>query len=92
MKPLKAIAAMSLNRVIGNGNQTAQMLRMMTDPWTWFLIYASAAIGWLLVWGCPYLVELYLEVVNSSRIAKLESLQRKLVDEWGPEIKRVQQF
>lgn len=77
--------------LIGNGNQTSQMLRLLTDPPTWFLIYASAGIGWLLVWGCPYAVELYLEVINSSRIAKLESMQRKLVDEWGPEVKRARQ-
>lgn len=74
--------------LIHEGNQTSQVLHMFSDFSAWFVIYASAGIGWLLVWGCPYLIELCIEIGNSSRIAKLESVQKRLVEEWGPEIKR----
>ncbi|MFO1241734.1 MAG: hypothetical protein U1E36_00805 [Rickettsiales bacterium] len=74
--------------LINEGNKTPQVLQMFSDFSAWFVIYASAGVGWLLVWGCPYLIELCIEITNSSRIAKLESVQKKLVEEWGPEIKR----
>lgn len=74
--------------LIAEGNKTPHVLQMFSDFGAWFVIYASAGIGWLLVWGCPYLIELFMEISNSSRIGKLESVQKKLIEEWGPEIKR----
>ena len=84
---LSGVAPFAAN-LIAEGNKTAHVMQMFSDFSAWFVIYSSAGIGWLLVWGCPYLIELCLEIGNFSRIAKLEGAQKKLIEEWGPEIKR----
>lgn len=84
---LSGVAPFAAN-LIAEGNKNAHVMQMFSDFSAWFVIYASAGIGWLLVWGCPYMIELFMEIGNSSRIAKLENAQKRLIEEWGPEIKR----
>jgi hypothetical protein len=61
---------------------------LLADPGRWFVIYAFAGIGWMLVWLMPYCAEIITELSHNGRIAQLENMQRKLIDEWGQEIQR----
>jgi hypothetical protein len=63
-------------------------MRLLSDPECWFVIYAFSGIGWILVWVTPFAAELLTEMGHSSRINRLEAMQHKLVEEWGPEIQR----
>ena len=69
-----------------NNNYTA-MQSKMGDPTVWFIMFFSAGIGWCMVWATPYLVMGILKGVQQGRIMHLESIQRRLEKEWGPEIK-----
>lgn len=63
-------------------------MMLLADPHRWFVIYSFAGIGWLLVWLMPYCAEIITELSHNGRIAQLENIQRKLIDEWGQEIQR----
>jgi len=69
-------------------NSTSLLLEYLTDPTVWLMMYLSAAIGYILVKGMPYLIEFFYDLSNATRIARLQSLQNRLVEEWGPEIQR----
>jgi hypothetical protein len=74
--------------LISMGNPHNMFVSLITDPMVWLMVYSAAAFGWILVWGCPYFAEFYYELKATARIAKLEMTQKKLLEEWGPEIKR----
>lgn len=63
-------------------------LRIITEPSLWLGVYTFAGIGWLLVWIMPHLSEVLTEINYHTRIARLEERQRRLIEEWGPEIQR----
>jgi uncharacterized membrane protein len=65
-----------------------ESLRIIIDPSMWFVIYTFAGGGWLLIWLMPYMAELVTEFGQNARIAKLEAIQKQLVNEWGAEIQR----
>ncbi|MBY0354633.1 MAG: hypothetical protein K2Q12_02760 [Rickettsiales bacterium] len=67
---------------------TNESLRVIADPSMWLGIYVFAGIGWLLVWIMPHLAEVITELSQFTRVARLEENQRKLIEEWGPEIQR----
>jgi hypothetical protein len=61
---------------------------LLSDAVVWFTMYSAAAIGWALVWLSPTLAAMLLEGVYRGRLMHMESLQKKLEEEWGPEINR----
>lgn len=63
-------------------------LKVIADPTLWFSIYALAGIGWLIVGIMPVMAEIFTELGHNGRIARLEDMQKKLIEEWGPEIQR----
>lgn len=60
---------------------------VMGDPSTWLIVYSSAALGWLLVWLCPWLVKFSIEFFSDNKVKTIENEQQKLEEEWGSEIK-----
>lgn len=60
----------------------------MSDPTVWLTMYGSAAIAWGLILFMPSLIFTIVQTIYSIRIANLRVRQKKLVEEWGPEIKR----
>lgn len=60
----------------------------MGDVYTWLVIYSAAAVGWALVILCPTVCKLVLQGMRRGQIMHLENQQRKLIEEWGPEIRR----
>lgn len=77
-----------LTELVLHDNNTSLLLQYLMDPTVWLMMYLSAGIGYILVRGMPYLVEFAYELSNTARIARLQSMQNRLIDEWGPEIQR----
>ncbi len=73
--------------VIKNNNTTL-LLQLLSDPMVWLIMYLSAGFGYLLIRGMPYMVEFFYEFINITKISRLQSMQNKLLEEWGPEIQR----
>lgn len=63
-------------------------MKVIADPTMWFSIYALAGIGWLIVGIMPVMAEIFTELGHNNRISRLEDMQKKLIEEWGPEIQR----
>lgn len=61
-------------------------LDILSDVFALMLIYGAAAFGWLLYTATPSLVGSFLSLTSSRRIAALKAQQKKLIEEWGPEV------
>lgn len=69
------------------GNDMQMLSNYLSNPNVWFVMYGLAALGYLLVKGCPLLYRYSLKAVNSSMVFQLEQKQDALVKEWGEDLK-----
>ena len=60
----------------------------MLTPHVWLVMYGAAAFGWALVWFFPQAVYFVLDIAQNSTIAKLNTRQQQIVDEWGLEVEK----
>ena len=58
-------------------------LRNVTNIFNWALMYGAAAVGWGLYSITPAIVAFVLRLQIDRRIAKMQSYQRELIEEWG---------
>ncbi|MCE2510206.1 MAG: hypothetical protein J4G10_04435 [Alphaproteobacteria bacterium] len=72
--------------VVGRAGQMDKAYGMLTDPFTWFVIYGAAAVGWVIYLGMPHLIAGYVEMRTLQRKAHLVRLRQEIVEEWGEEI------
>ena len=77
-----------LTELVMQNNSASLLLQYLTDPVVWLMMYLSAAVGYILIRGMPFIVEFCYEMSNAARIARIQSLQNRLIEEWGPEIQR----
>lgn len=77
-----------MSQLLMHKNSLSAVQMMLSNPLVWFMIYSAAAIGWLMVWLLPYGVSMCIHMMNVKEILVRENLQKKLVNEWGPELKR----
>ena len=68
------------------GHSMAALTRLLTDPFTWLVMYGSAALGWGLYYGIPPAVAGWITMRAESRIARRVAEQQELVAEWGREV------
>jgi hypothetical protein len=68
------------------GHTMERALTSLADVFAWLVILGSAAFGWLLYLSMPPVVGAFLQVAAQRRIATLRANQRKLVDQWGPDV------
>ena len=69
------------------GNSIQMLSNYLSNPNVWFIMYGLAALGYILVKGCPLLYRYSLKAVNSSIVFQLEQKQDTLVKEWGEDLK-----
>ncbi len=60
--------------------------RMISDIYTWGIIYGATAFGAGLLWVGPALAAIILQAINQDRVKQLEKRQKALVREWGTDI------
>jgi hypothetical protein len=68
------------------GHTVVHAMEIIVQPAAWLVIYASAAVGWLLYLSFPALVSACMSIFAGRRMAQLRAQQKKLVEEWGPEV------
>lgn len=61
---------------------------LLPDVQSLLVIYAAAALGWVLVVLLPPCVEQVETNLAAARCERLRRIQDKLVDEWGPDVGR----
>lgn len=77
-----------LGKLIANNSSEETFFSMAMNPMVWITIYGAAGIGWVIISFTPSIALFVLSSVNNVKIMKLEMMQKKLVEEWGPEIQR----
>jgi hypothetical protein len=60
----------------------------LISPNTWLLVYSGAGAGWCLIYLCRYIARFAIMMFYEYNIAMLESQQKRLVEEWGQQIKQ----
>jgi hypothetical protein len=58
----------------------------LSDITVWTTMYSAAALGWGIVWLSPIIASMALEMIYRGRIAHMETIQKRMEDEWGTEI------
>lgn len=61
---------------------------LMNKPHVWLIIYGGAAVGWCLIYMCRFIARIYMLAHYDYKITNLEQFQKKLVEEWGEEVKQ----
>ncbi len=61
---------------------------VLHDPSTWLFVYTGAAIGWCLIYLCRFIARFVVTVAYEYNINALEHMQKRLVEEWGHQIKQ----
>ena len=67
--------------ITGHDLKTANDI--VTDLYTWLLMYCAGGMGWLLFLGLPGAVAVFRSLNASRRIYFLREKQKSLINEWG---------
>ena len=70
------------------GGDFARVFDIFADPMALFVMYSSAALGWLLFFAIRPIVGSYLAVSAELREKQIGRVQQKMEEEWGPEIRK----
>lgn len=68
------------------GHSVVNAMKIVLDPFAWLIIYSAAGAGWLLYFSFPSCVSMCMSVFAGHRVAQLRQQQKKLIDEWGPDV------
>jgi len=60
---------------------------VLSNPSTWLIVYSGAAAGWCLIYLCRYIARFTVMLFYEYNIAMLEGQQKRLIEEWGQQIK-----
>ncbi len=61
-------------------------LLLISDPWTVIVMYAGAAIGYMIDWALSGMVATMMVQTASARLRAIHREQEVLVARWGPEV------
>lgn len=65
------------------GHTVSNAARILGDPLNWLIMYAAAAIGWLIYFTVPAATQAFIAHSHQAHIAKKQKLQNELLAEWG---------
>jgi hypothetical protein len=69
------------------GGRPRAVLDNLSDLTVWASMYGAALLGIAVVWLSPSIALVFLESIYRGRMRHMESLQKKLEEEWGTAIK-----
>jgi predicted transporter len=68
--------------VVGGANMNTATAQI-GNVFNWLIMYGAAAMGWGIYYVTPGIVAMFLKLQIDRRIAKLQSYQQELIEEWG---------
>lgn len=63
-----------------------EAFNMLSDAGVLLWSYGTSGAGWLLYMATPPVVKSWLAFTTERRVSALKSAQKKLIDDWGPEV------
>ena len=64
-------------------NTVSAAIDILSNPFDLLIIFAAAALGWLIYLGLPPVIRGLLTIISKHRITNLKMEQKRLVKEWG---------
>lgn len=68
------------------GYSFAGVVPILTDIYTWLVIYGVASVGLFAIHLGPTIAAATLQLSNNRRLAELQRLRVKLLNDWGPDL------
>lgn len=69
-----------------SGQGLGATLMILSEPYTWLVMYGAAGIGFAIYAYLPKFIATYVAYRAQSQLTGLQSLQKKLIDTWGPQV------
>jgi hypothetical protein len=63
-------------------------VEFMSNPMNWLIVFGGAALGWVLILLCRIIGSFIMTIIYEYNIASLEKTQKRLIEEWGQNIKQ----
>lgn len=60
---------------------------IMTNVFALLVMFGSAGLGWMLFAAVPPVIATFLKVLSERKLTVLHTQQRKLIEEWGEEVR-----
>lgn len=73
--------------LLAHGNQVSELHVFMASPTNWLVMYASAAFGWILIYGCPYVGQFMIDAIQTKTLTRLSGNNKALEEEWGEDLR-----
>lgn len=68
------------------GGGIPMLMKLMSDPLTWLVMFGAASVGWAFYFGIPPLIASAEVMRGERRVDQLKQKKVALVQEWGPEV------
>lgn len=75
-----------IGKLLHSHGSSEVLQSIMGNGMNWIIIYASALMGWLLIQVCPIIASGMIVGYHQSQIGRMKYMQRKIENEWGPEV------
>ncbi len=69
-----------------SGQSPEHAMQVIFDPFAIVVIYAAAAVGYLIDWSLTGIVSTFLSQRARSRLNDINTQQKQLIERWGPEV------
>ena len=69
--------------LLNGDNSISGVKNILTNPFEMTIMFAAAALGWLIYFAVPPVIKSLLTVIAQHRIGILRGEQRKLIKDWG---------
>ena len=76
----------ALGTLWDQGQRYQAAVDLLADGLTWLTPYAAAAGGFLIYFVTDSTISTYYRITSGERIRSLQRQQKKLVEEWGPDV------
>ncbi len=73
-----------------DGQTIAAAVDILSSVPAWLVMYSGAAFGWGLYTATPPVVGVFIDFLIKRRIAAQQVIQRRLVEQWGDAITKVE--
>ncbi len=68
------------------GHSVENAITQVADVFALMVIYGGAGLGWMLYISVPQLLAAFMALTANHRIATMKAQQKRLIDDWGPEV------
>jgi hypothetical protein len=75
-----------IGKMISEGPTSSTMQEVMGNAHNWFIIYGAALIGLMMVRIAPAIAYAMISGFHSTQVARLTQNQKRIENEWGPEV------